>query len=266
MITQLHQALGNVGLYIALQKGIGADRIRYRCLEEAELKPGDRVLDVGCGPAYYFDRLPEVDYVGFDTCEPYVAYARRHYGQRGDFHCEILTADHLSKLGQFDAVLLFGLLHHLDDAKCSALLDISARGLAPGGRVISCDPTLHQGQCRVSRWLSQNDRGGYVRRQESYDGMARASFGDLETHMLDTLSRLPTSHYIMRMAAPLVPARALSAGPAVPGQWLRWCLPGPEYPASVQDEADHGSEQVSDDQHSDFGGAGRPRDDGGQCG
>jgi SAM-dependent methyltransferase len=204
MITQLHQALGNVGLYIALQKGIGADRIRYRCLEEAELKPGDRVLDVGCGPAYYFDRLPEVDYVGFDTCEPYVAYARRHYGQRGDFHCEILTADHLSKLGQFDAVLLFGLLHHLDDAKCSALLDISARGLAPGGRVISCDPTLHPGQCRVSRWLSENDRGGHVRRQESYDGMARASFADLETHVLDTLSRVPTSHYIMRMAAPLV--------------------------------------------------------------
>lgn len=206
MLARLRQTLGNVGLYIAVQKGIGADRIRYRCLDEAELKPGDRVLDVGCGPAYYFDRLPEVDYVGFDTSAPYVAYARRHFGDRGEFRCEILTGDHLAGLGQFDAVLLFGLLHHLDDGQCATLLDLAARSLAPGGRVISCDPVLHPGQNRVSRWMSENDRGEYVRRPEAYDSMAGVSFGEVETHVLDTLSRIPTSHYMMRMAAPLVPA------------------------------------------------------------
>src|SRR6516162_6061713 len=105
MLARLRQALDKPVFYIALQKGIGADRIRYRCLDEAELKPGDRVLDVGCGPAYYFDRLPEVAYVGFDTSEPYVAYARKHFGDRGEFRCEILTADHLEQLGQFDSVL-----------------------------------------------------------------------------------------------------------------------------------------------------------------
>jgi SAM-dependent methyltransferase len=203
MLARLRQTLDNVGLYIALQKGIGADRIRYRCLDEAKLKPGDRVLDVGCGPAYYFDWLPEVEYVGFDTSERYVAYARRRYGERGDFRCEILTAEHLSKLGQFDAVLLLGLLHHLDDADSASLLDLSARALAPGGRVVSCDTTVHEGQRRVSRWMSENDRGGYVRRPESYDSLARARFGELETHLLDDLTRVPTSIYMMRMAAPL---------------------------------------------------------------
>jgi SAM-dependent methyltransferase len=203
MLARLRQTLDNVGLYIALQKGIGADRIRYRCLDEAELKPGDRVLDVGCGPAYYFDWLPEVEYVGFDTSERYVAYARRRYGERGDFRCEILTAEHLSKLGQFDAVLLLGLLHHLDDADSASLLDLSAKALAPGGRVVSCDTTVHEGQRRVSRWMSENDRGGYVRRPESYDSLARARFGELETHLLDDLTRVPTSIYMMRMAAPL---------------------------------------------------------------
>jgi SAM-dependent methyltransferase len=202
MLARLRQALDEPVFYIALQKGIGADRIRYRCLDEAALKPGDRVLDMGCGPAYYFDRLPEVKYVGFDTFEPYIAYARRRFGERGDFRCESFTAEHLAQLGQFDAVLLFGLLHHLDDTQCATLLDLSARALKPGGRVVSCDTTLHEGQHRVSRWMSENDRGEYVRRPESYDSLARARFGELETHVLDTLTRVPTSIYMMRMAAP----------------------------------------------------------------
>lgn len=206
MLDSLRKTLGNVSLYIAVQKGIGADRIRYHCLDEAKLKPGARVLDVGCGPAYYFDRLPAVDYVGFDTSDPYVAYARQRYGARGDFRCEILTAEHLGELGRFDAVLLFGLLHHLDDDQCAILLDLSAKFLAPGGRVVSCDPTLHDGQGRVSRWMSENDRGEYVRRPQAYEHMARARFADLDTRLLDAQTRVPTSHYMMRMAAPFAPA------------------------------------------------------------
>jgi SAM-dependent methyltransferase len=202
MLAQLRQTLDKPVFYIALQKSIGADRIRYRCLDEAALKPGDRVLDMGCGPAYYFDRLPEVEYVGFDTSEPYIAYARRRFGERGDFRCGVLAAEHLSELGQFDAVLLFGLLHHLDDAHCATLLDLSARALAPGGRVISCDTIVHDGQHRVSRWMSENDRGQHIRQPTSYDTLARARFGELETHVLDTLTRVPTSIYMMRMAAP----------------------------------------------------------------
>ena len=202
MLGRLRQALDRPGLYIALQKGIGADRVRYRCLEEAALKPGERVLDVGCGPAYYFGRLPGVDYVGFDTSGPYIGYARRRFGGRGDFRCGVLAAGHLGELGRFDAVLLFGLLHHLDDAACAALLDLAARALAPGGRVVSCDTAVHKGQRRVSRWMSDNDRGRHVRQPAAYDGLARARFGELETHVLDTLTRVPTSIYMMRMAAP----------------------------------------------------------------
>ena len=202
MFAQLRQALDKPVFYIALQKSIGADRIRYWCLDEAALKPGDRVLDMGCGPAYYFDRLPEVDYVGFDTSEPYIAYARRRFGKRGDFRCGVLADEHLSELGQFDAVLLFGLLHHLDDAHCATLLDLTARLLAPGGRVVSCDTTVHEGQRRVTRWMSQNDRGQHIRQPTSYDSLARARFGELETHVLDTLTRVPTSIYMMRMTAP----------------------------------------------------------------
>ena len=206
MNSWLRRLLSNVGLYIALQKGVGADRVRYRCLDEAAIKPGDRVLDVGCGPAYYFDRLPKAEYLGFDTSAAYIDYARRRFGDRGEFRCEALTEAHLSKLPPFDAVLLFGLLHHLSDEDCATLLDLAARSLAPGGRVISVDPCLHPGQGRISRWMSENDRGEYVRPPEAFEKLARASFGEVSTEILDTVSRVPSSHYMMRMTAPS-PAR-----------------------------------------------------------
>ncbi len=204
MLATMRRMLGNVGLYVALQKSVGADRVRYRCLDEAELKPGSRVLDVGCGPAYYFDRLPDVAYVGFDTSAAYIGHARNRYGERGEFRCEILTEAHLGEYDPFDAVLLFGLLHHLDDGDCATLLAVAARALAPGGRVISCDPCLHAGQGRISRWMSENDRGGYVRTPGAFDELARASFGEVESQLLDTVSRVPASHHMMRMTAPLV--------------------------------------------------------------
>jgi hypothetical protein len=53
--------------------------------------------------------------------------------------------------------------------------------------------------------MSENDRGEHVRQPASYDSLARARFGELETHLLDTLSRVPTSIYMMRMAAPRAP-------------------------------------------------------------
>lgn len=204
MLGRLRQMLADPRIYIALQKAVGADRIRDHCLDILELRPGERVLDVGCGPAYYIDRLPEVDYVGFDTSASYVTYARARYGYRGEFRCEFLTADHLSELGQFHAVLLFGLLHHLNDAECASLLDLSARALTPSGRVISCDPTVHRSQHWLSRWMAENDRGKYVRRPESYNGMAKAIFNDVETEILDSEGRVPNSQYIMRMSVPLM--------------------------------------------------------------
>jgi SAM-dependent methyltransferase len=216
MRVSLRGVLTDPRVYVAYQKLMGTRRCRYLCLEEAGLKPGERVLDVGCGPAYYLDRLPDVDYVGFDTCEAYIAYARRHNQGRRDFRCEFLTAQSLAELGKFDAVVLFGLLHHIDDAQCASLLDLCAQSLAPGGRVISADPTLHAGQRRVSRWMVEHDRGGYVRQPEDYGDMARSHFGRVEARLDDTHTRIPIAQCMMRMSEPLghaaSPARMESHG------------------------------------------------------
>ncbi len=205
MLGRLRRMLGNVHLYVGLQKGLGTDRVRYWCLDSAELRPGDRVLDVGCGPAYYLDRLPRyVEYYGFDTNEPYLAHARKKFGDRGEFRNQTLTTQSLSQLPKFDAVLLFGLLHHLSDEECGVLLDLAARSLAAGGRLISVDPCVHSGQGRVSRWLAVNDRGEYVRSPEAFDALGRQSFQDVDSQIRGDLMRVPYSQYVMRMTTPKV--------------------------------------------------------------
>jgi SAM-dependent methyltransferase len=203
VLAQLKRLLGWYPLYVGLQVGVGADRLRYRCLDELALKPGDCVLDVGCGPAYYFDRLPKpLVYHGFDTDENYIEHARRRFGAHGTFHCEIFNSTHLAELPPVDAVLLLGLLHHLSDDQCRELLQNAARALGPGGRVIAVDPTFHPGQHPISKWMSENDRGEYVRKPDGYVAIGREFFTDVDGEVVDKLTRVPGSHWLMKMRTP----------------------------------------------------------------
>ncbi|HZO63753.1 MAG TPA: class I SAM-dependent methyltransferase [Kribbellaceae bacterium] len=206
MLARMKRLLGHVPLYVALQRGLGADRLRYRCLDELGLRPGDCVIDIGCGPAYYFERLPPVRYFGFDTDPRYIGYARRRWGDRAEFRCEVFGPEHLSQLPPADAVLLLGLLHHVSDADGRALLALTARALARGGQVISVDTCIEPSQGRVSRWMSENDRGEFVREPAGFVRLAEESFGEVNGEVLTGVTRLPSSFWLMRMRSPLVPA------------------------------------------------------------
>jgi hypothetical protein len=79
---------------------------------------------------------------------------------------------------------------------------VSAKALAPGGRVISVDPTLHPGQNRISRWMSENDRGEHVRTPEGFVALAREAFEEIDGEVVDEATRIPSSHWLMRMRKP----------------------------------------------------------------
>lgn len=207
MLEGLKSLLVSVPLYVALQRGLGADKLRYRCIDELGLQPGETVLDVGCGPAYYFERLPAVRYFGFDTEPRYIDYARNRWGDRADFRCTVLTEEHLADLPPVDAVLLLGLLHHLSDAESRGLLDLAARALGPGGRVISVDTCFEPRQGRISRWMSENDRGEHVREPAAFESLARRSFAEVSGEVVSGVTRLPSSFWMMRMSGPLVGSR-----------------------------------------------------------
>jgi SAM-dependent methyltransferase len=189
--------------YVIAQHLVGADVVRRRSIEALAPRPGDRVLDVGCGPAYYLGELPPCRYHGFDTDRDHIALARRRFGHRAEFHDEAYTERHREALAPFDRVLLMGLLHHLDDAACDGLLDLVARSLAPGGRVVSLDTVLFPGQSALSRRLAKNDQGDFVRYPEGFEAIARRHFRSVEGRRVGDTWRVPSAHYMMVLASPL---------------------------------------------------------------
>src|SRR2546423_13231849 len=48
-------------------------------------RPGDRLLDIGCGPASMLPYLDKVNYTGLDLEPNFVEQARAKYGDRGTF-------------------------------------------------------------------------------------------------------------------------------------------------------------------------------------
>jgi SAM-dependent methyltransferase len=187
--------------YIAFQRAIGADRLRYLCIDRLCLAPGDLVLDVGCGPGYYLPRLPRgVRYIGYDTSWHYIRYARRHYSRNDTFFrhgtFDSGTGDTPVK---FTAALLMGVLHHLSDDECRGLLKAISGVLMDNGCVISVDSCFVPEGRTVSRWMAQSDRGKFIRAPDEFNSLADGAFTSVTGDLLSGVTRVPCNYWIMSM-------------------------------------------------------------------
>lgn len=203
MLSLLERVLQSPRAYVAFQKSWGASRLREKSVAALGAIDGERVLDIGCGPAYLLDYLPAVLYVGFDIHPRYLAYARRRYGSRANFVLGAYDDGQRRLYSPFDGVLILGVLHHLSDVEATKLLAIVAKSLSPGGRVITLDPCFTPHQSRMARFLAANDRGAYVRDAEGYQQLARRAFGSIESTVLEKVCRLPSTEIIMKLSRPL---------------------------------------------------------------
>lgn len=142
-------------------------------------QPGDRILDVGCGPADVLDELPAgIHYIGFDQSEHYIDSARRRHGARGQFFTGIVDLAHIDRLGaaSFDIVIAHGLLHHLNDRDATEFFALARAALRPGGRLVTADVCYLEGQSPIARLLLAMDRGRHVRTEQGYVDLALQSF------------------------------------------------------------------------------------------
>lgn len=196
--TGLHAILGHPRVYTAFQYLMGARSGWQRLADEhIQAKPGDAILDIGCGPADILAYLPPVRYWGFDISEDYIARARARYGERGTFACKYLAEDDLAGLPAFDVVLASGVLHHMDDDVARQLMAVARRALKPGGRLITVDPCFEDGQNPVARFLIRNDRGRNVRDAAGYRALAADLFDDVRLAVRHQ-AWIPYTHCYMR--------------------------------------------------------------------
>ena len=192
-----------VPAYIALQKLLGADRVRYRALDALELKSGEVIFDIGCGPAYYFERLPsDIVYHGFDTNQRYIDWSTRNFGDEGTFHCGLFDHTSARQLPRPNAILLLGLLHHLPDDEARDVVDLAASVLVPGGRVLALDTCFEHDKRLIPRWLAEHDRGEFVRLPEQFEELAAPSFASITGELVTGSWKMPGSYWLMRLSDP----------------------------------------------------------------
>lgn len=110
-----------------------------RMLDAAHIGPGQRVLELGCGPGYLASDLaervgPDGEVLGVDASEAMIAALRRRAAEKGQTQLRGEVAD-ISELdltaAGFDAVVSRWTLMFVADAQ--ATIELAARALRPGG-------------------------------------------------------------------------------------------------------------------------------------
>ncbi|MGE0210208.1 MAG: methyltransferase domain-containing protein [Parvibaculaceae bacterium] len=124
------------------------DAILEATLKAAELRPGARLLDIGCGTgrlairaAGLFRNQPGVEAFGIDATPEMVALARRRAAEEGSSaRFEVGIGEALPfEDGSLDAVTSSYFFHHLPpEAKREALAEM-LRVAKPGGRIVITD-------------------------------------------------------------------------------------------------------------------------------
>lgn len=160
-----------------------------------------RVLDIGCGPAAFYARYGELGglhYVGIEPNEHYVNKARERFSGI-ELHAGTVPQVKDQVLGEFDLVILEGVLHHLDDDAAIDALRFGAEHLATGGRLVTMDPVLLERQHPIAMLVARSDRGRHVRKLDELHSLARKALSP-EGIRIRTLSgqlRIPYDHAVI---------------------------------------------------------------------
>jgi ubiquinone/menaquinone biosynthesis C-methylase UbiE len=186
-------------LYDLFQDAIGGNALRRNVIQShVRAKAGDKVIDIGCGPAQILPWLPEIEYLGFDINPEYIASARRTHSNRGTFvvgDTRSLWDD--SRFTDADVVIALGILHHLDDDDAAHCIRFAHRVLKQTGRFVCLDACWVSNQGFLSRYVVSKDRGRNVRTEQEYRRLAANVFKKVDTWVDTKPLRIPYATVVL---------------------------------------------------------------------
>lgn len=174
--------------------------------EVLKIKESDKILDIGCGPAYILNFFPKnllskIEYWGFDSNLKYIDEAKKSF-EDAHFVCKDLkdkdTLISLEKNSYFDVVLATGVLHHLNDDEAINLFNIALEALKPGGRLITLDNYKNETDNPLMKLWTSLDRGQFSRTEQEYVKVADKVFSNVK-HSVSRgeLTNIPQSLIVM---------------------------------------------------------------------
>jgi ubiquinone/menaquinone biosynthesis C-methylase UbiE len=113
--------------------------------------PGDRVIDIGCGPGRLARALarrvgPKGQVVGVDPAPQMIAYASGRANEFANCRFELGAAQSLTQSdAAFDVVTSTFAMHHIREDQRAAALAAMFRVLRPGGRLMLADARPTEG-------------------------------------------------------------------------------------------------------------------------
>ncbi|TDI43854.1 MAG: class I SAM-dependent methyltransferase [Acidobacteria bacterium] len=140
--------------------------IRQAIEEHLGPNPDRKVLDVACGPGAFSDLFSPGSYTGIDLNPKYIRYATKNYN--GQFCVQDARALDFPE-GAFDDVLVYGLLHHLNDEDVTSVLRGMQRVLRPGGRALVIEDIPTESRLNlVGHLLHWAENGHHIRPADDY--------------------------------------------------------------------------------------------------
>lgn len=131
---------GPSGLLAAVSFLFGRGRAAQLAIKLSQLRPGDRLVDVGCGPgaAVRQAQAMGVEAIGVDPARVMLRVARARWGSHAGLDWRIGTAESLPVDDNWAQVVWsLSTVHHW--ANVDAAIAEACRVLAPGGRLVALE-------------------------------------------------------------------------------------------------------------------------------
>jgi SAM-dependent methyltransferase len=143
----------------------GGYRGHHRLIR-THLRNAGRTLDLGCGTGIYAGFFPSRAYVGADINPDYISAAQSKFPD----HCFVLQdATRTSFLdGEFDACMISGVLHHLDDEPAMRMVKEAVRVVRPGGTIVVWEDIPAAWWNLLGHVIHRLDLGAHIRTAAGY--------------------------------------------------------------------------------------------------